>query len=113
MDFRSIPRALGRWGKRALRWVAPSILSGIFLWLAFPPGNAWPLAWVGLVPLILGLERSGLLGGFGRGWVAGALFQFLAGCLSGPFHKFVSGLYLPESVMQVLFCEVPVERLRG
>ena len=47
-----------------------SILSGAVLVLAFAPFGAWPLAWVGLVPLLLALEGSTP----GRAFLLGYLF---------------------------------------
>lgn len=36
-----------------------SLLAGLLLFLANPPFTLWPLAWVALVPLIVGVNRAG------------------------------------------------------
>lgn len=48
--------------------LAMAIVSGLLLWLAHPTPGLWPLAWIGLTPLILALQtasdprRAALLG---------------------------------------------------
>ncbi|OLE53063.1 MAG: apolipoprotein N-acyltransferase [Acidobacteria bacterium 13_1_20CM_3_53_8] len=54
-----------------------SVLSAALLVLAFPDFNLWPLAWVGLVPLMVAVARSrnqwrALI----TGWLAGTIFFY-------------------------------------
>ena len=44
-------------GKRIGLAVALSVLSGLFLFLAFPPFNLWPLMWVAVVPYLIAQHR--------------------------------------------------------
>src|SRR5215207_6179831 len=57
-----------------------SILSAVLLVLAFPDFELWPLAWVGLVPLLVAVgRRAHTARAFLLGWVTGTLF-FYASC---------------------------------
>ena len=57
-----------------------SILSAALLVLAFPDFELWPLAWVGLVPLLFAVGRRAHAGrAFLLGWTTGTLF-FYASC---------------------------------
>jgi len=47
--------------------------SGVLLGLAFPKAGLWPLAWVGLAPLLLSLRGAGPRRGLLLGYVAGAV----------------------------------------
>jgi apolipoprotein N-acyltransferase len=38
-----------------------ALLSGLLLWLACPPANLWPLAWVALAPLMVSITRASRL----------------------------------------------------
>jgi len=52
-----------------------ALLTGILLGLAFPPADAKWLVWVGLVPLLVAIERTqGPRHAFAIGYVAGAAF---------------------------------------
>ncbi len=52
--------------------------SALLLWAAFPPVNAWPLAWGALVPLLCALDRvRSRRGAFGLAWTAGFIFFLL------------------------------------
>lgn len=48
--------------------------SGTLLAMAFPYPSLWPLAWVGLVPLLLALSYRRVLAGFGVGYMFGLVF---------------------------------------
>ncbi len=51
------------------------LLSAVLCWAAFPPLNAWPLAWGGLVPLFFALSRlTSRRAAFGLAYLAGLLF---------------------------------------
>lgn len=74
-----------RWRLRALaRAVAPTALewalaatSSILLILSFPDFDLWPLAWVGLVPLLIAIvRRPRAPQAFMLGWVAGTIFFY-------------------------------------
>ncbi len=57
-------------------WVA-AIVSSILLILSFPDFNLWPLAWVGLVPLLLVIaRRPAPRRSFLLGWLAGTIFFY-------------------------------------
>src|SRR5437868_61573 len=57
--------------------VALSVLSAALLILAFPDFNLWPLAWVGLVPLLVAIARSrSQWQAFLSGWLAGTVFFY-------------------------------------
>src|SRR3989442_12287467 len=54
-----------------------AIVSAALLIVSFPDFDLWPLAWLALVPLFLGLVRSPQPGrAFFMGWVFGAVFFF-------------------------------------
>ena len=64
-----------------------ALLSGILYWLAFPGIDAWPLAFVAWVPLLLAMHRQTPRRAMLLGWVAGttmnvAGFWWLQGMLS-------------------------------
>jgi apolipoprotein N-acyltransferase len=54
-----------------------AFLSAAMLILSFPDHNLWPLAWVGLVPVLVAVARRAEPGaGFVLGWLTGALFFY-------------------------------------
>ena len=56
------------------------LLSALLLVASFPDFNLWPLAWVGLVPLLVAIARQPAPGrAFLFGWLLGTLF-FYASC---------------------------------
>ncbi|HEX8127652.1 MAG TPA: apolipoprotein N-acyltransferase [Pyrinomonadaceae bacterium] len=56
---------------------ALAVLSAFLLVLSFPDFNLWPLAWVGLVPLLVAVTRVGRARqAFVLGWLMGALFFY-------------------------------------
>jgi apolipoprotein N-acyltransferase len=56
---------------------ALAVLSAALLVFSFPDFNLWPLAWVGLVPLLLAIARSPGRGrAFLLGWISGTLFFY-------------------------------------
>ena len=52
-------------------------LSGVGLYLSFPPLGLWPLAFVALAPLLVALDRAPRRAAFWIGTLAGALFYAL------------------------------------
>lgn len=60
-------------GKASLADMAAAALSGAALALAFPNYHLWPLAWVGLVPLLIALR--------GKNPAHGALLGFITGAV--------------------------------
>ncbi|MCW5889918.1 MAG: apolipoprotein N-acyltransferase [bacterium] len=64
----------GRW--RRLAYAAGS---GLLLSASFPSLDVTPLAWIGLVPLLLATHGRSVRSAFALGWVAGMTF-FLATC---------------------------------
>lgn len=57
---------------------ALALLSGLLLALAFPGPRVWPLAWVGLVPLLVALEGVGAGRAFFLGFLTGLVQYALA-----------------------------------
>ncbi|HEV2881070.1 MAG TPA: apolipoprotein N-acyltransferase [Pyrinomonadaceae bacterium] len=56
---------------------ALAVLSAFLLILSFPDFNLWPLAWVGLIPLLVAIARvARARQAFALGWLAGALFFY-------------------------------------
>lgn len=56
---------------------ALAALSALLLVLSFPDFDLWPLAWVGLVPLLFAVARvERARQAFALGWLAGALFFY-------------------------------------
>jgi apolipoprotein N-acyltransferase len=56
---------------------ALAVLSAFLLILSFPDFDLWPLAWVGLVPLLVAVARvERARQAFALGWLAGALFFY-------------------------------------
>jgi apolipoprotein N-acyltransferase len=56
---------------------ATAVLSALLLVLAFPDFNLWPLAWVGLAPLLFTIaRRPRARQSFVLGWTTGALFFY-------------------------------------
>jgi apolipoprotein N-acyltransferase len=56
-----------------------AVLSGLCLAASLPSLEIAPLAWIGLVPLLLAIRGRSLRTAFGLGWVTGTVF-FLATC---------------------------------
>ncbi|MBF0292936.1 MAG: apolipoprotein N-acyltransferase, partial [Nitrospinae bacterium] len=65
---------IGAGGKTSLPDAGAAALSGAALALAFPDYHLWPLAWVGLVPLLLALRGKSPASGALLGFIAGAVF---------------------------------------
>ncbi|MCA1567547.1 MAG: apolipoprotein N-acyltransferase [Acidobacteria bacterium] len=56
---------------------ALAVLSAFLLILSFPDFDLWPLAWVGLVPLLVAAARvTRARQAFALGWLAGAIFFY-------------------------------------
>lgn len=58
----------------SLRRVVAVLASGVALALAFPDLEAWPLAWVALVPLLVVTHATRLRVAAGYGWLGGLAF---------------------------------------
>ncbi len=58
-----------------MRAVLLACLAGTLLALAFPYTSFWPLAWVGLVPLLVALKDERPTTGFALGYVFGLVFM--------------------------------------
>ncbi|MCZ6678448.1 MAG: apolipoprotein N-acyltransferase [Candidatus Poribacteria bacterium] len=62
--------------RRYQSWILAGI-SGILLILSFPSFNLFPIAWMGLIPLLIALKSvSSSKSAFWHGYVAGAIFFF-------------------------------------
>lgn len=73
------PHWRARVGAPTLRQCALAALSSLLLVLSFPDFELWPLAWVGLVPLLLAVfaqPRPRVTAAFLLGWLAGTLFFY-------------------------------------
>ncbi len=60
--------------RRLGRLLIPPIATGLLLALSFPSFDFEPLAWIGLVPLLLAIRGSSWKVAFGQGWLAGLVF---------------------------------------
>ena len=78
-----------------------SILSAACLILAFPKTDIWPLAWVGLVPLLCGLDGQTPARAFARAYLCGILF--FAGTLYWLIHVTLPGMILLVAYLAVYF----------
>ncbi|MEI7903642.1 MAG: apolipoprotein N-acyltransferase, partial [bacterium] len=63
-------------GARVLKGVA-AVLSGLLLWVAFPPQAQAESAWLALVPLFFVIRHSSSRGAFGWAWLSGLVFWTL------------------------------------
>jgi apolipoprotein N-acyltransferase len=83
-----------------------AFLSAALLILSFPNLNLWPLAWVGLVPVLVVVARRAEAGaGFVLGWLMGALF-FYGSCYWLTYSMMRYG-HLP-AVVAYLLLAIPV-----
>jgi apolipoprotein N-acyltransferase len=83
-----------------------AFLSAALLVLSFPDHDFWPLAWVGLVPVLVAVARRAEPGvGFVLGWLTGALF-FYGSCYWLTYAMVRYG-HLP-SVVAYLLLVMPV-----
>ncbi len=64
---------------RGWRDVALAVASGLCLSAAFPTLELAPLAWVGLVPVLIAIRGRSVRAAFGLGWLTGLTF-FVATC---------------------------------
>ncbi len=56
-----------------------ALLAAVLLVLAFPNFDYWPLAWIGLVPLLIAIaRRSNAKRAFLLGWLTGTVFFYLS-----------------------------------
>jgi apolipoprotein N-acyltransferase len=87
---------------------ALAALSALLLILSFPNFNLWPLAWVGLVPLIVAVVRAPHLNmrAFLLGWIAGTLF-FYGSCYWLTYSMVRYG-HIPTVVSYLLLFPAPL-----
>lgn len=78
-----------------------SVLSAGLLRLAFPKFDVWPLAWVGLVPLCMALEKQRLRHVVAVSWLCG--FLFFVTTLYWLIHVTVSGLFVLAACLGLFF----------
>ncbi|MBI5415680.1 MAG: apolipoprotein N-acyltransferase [Candidatus Omnitrophica bacterium] len=78
-----------------------SVLSAVLLVLAFPRTDLWPLAWVGLIPLLSSLDHQKLSSAFARAYGCG--FLFFAGTLYWFIHVTVVGAVLLIAFLSLYF----------
>ncbi|MBI3618402.1 MAG: apolipoprotein N-acyltransferase [Candidatus Omnitrophica bacterium] len=76
-------------------------LSAGLLILAFPQTDIWPLAWVGMVPLLCGLDGQTPARAFARAYLCGILF--FAGTLYWLIHVTLPGMVLLAAYLAVYF----------
>lgn len=95
MDLRKYKDFLFSFGERG------SILSAACLVLAFPKTDIWPLAWVGLVPLLRGLDGQTPSRAFARAYLCGILF--FGGTLYWLIHVTLPGMVLLVAYLAVYF----------
>lgn len=95
---RVAPKVSGTRGRQSL-WVVVglAVVSALLMFVAFPPAEINALAWVGLLPLIIGLSQLRPAQGFLVGWLFGMLF--MAGV-----NMFLSQFgVLPLAIMAIAF----------
>jgi apolipoprotein N-acyltransferase len=74
-----------------------AVLAGVLMWLANPPCTLWPLAWVGVAPLILSVTRAARLRqalwrGYLFGWVfLGATWYWIGLTIGAYTHDYRLG----------------------
>ena len=84
-----------------LRMLSLNALSAGLLILAFPKMDIWPLAWIGLVPLLRGLEGQTPSRAFARAYLCGILF--FGGTLYWLIHVTLPGMVLLVAYLAVYF----------
>ncbi len=83
----------------------PALLSGFLLALAFPGANLYPLAFIGLVPLLICIENMGKKERFAAGMVAGFVhFLTLIHWFTGTMHTYGHLNILIAVSLLVLLC---------
>lgn len=86
---------------------ALALLSAFLLVLSFPDFNLWPLAWVGLVPLLIAVTKTTRSRqAFMLGWMAGAVFFY--GSCWWLTHSMIYYGGLPRPVAYALLVPVVV-----
>jgi apolipoprotein N-acyltransferase len=88
-----------------------ALLSAALLILSFPDHNLWPLAWVGLVPVLVAVARRAESGaGFVLGWLTGVLF-FYGSCYWLTYSMMRYGHLPPLIAYLLLFIPVVIVSL--
>src|SRR3989338_8520560 len=77
------------------------VLSAVCLVLAFPQTDLWPLAWVGLIPLLRDLDGQTPLRAFARAYLCGVLF--FGGTLYWLIHVRLPGMILLVAYLGAYF----------
>ena len=100
MNLPRLTRCLPSWKNAALAFV-----SAVLLILAFPDFEAWFLAWFGLVPLFLAIEREkgSVVRSFVLGWLWGFVF-FTGTCWWLTFAPITYAGLPPVVAYLLLFC---------
>lgn len=89
-----------------------SFLSGLLYWLAFPGIDAWPLAFVALVPLFLALSGQSPKRAFWLGWTAGFAMTLTGFYWLSYTLQVFSGFPLPLCwLLQALLCAYQAGRI--
>lgn len=101
-------RRLARASRPTLAQSALAALSALLLVLAFPDFDLWPLAWVGLVPLMLAVTRGPARGpqAFVLGWLTGTLYFY--GSCWWLTHSMIHYGGIPRPVAYLLLAPVTV-----
>lgn len=92
---------LSRRKENLLKSFLSSASAAGLLILAFPKTDIWPLAWVGLVPLLRGLDGQTPLRAFNRAYLCGVLF--FGGTLYWLVHVTLPGMVLLVAYLAVYF----------
>jgi len=102
-DRRMSLDTVNRCRRNLWRSVVPTVLTGVLMAVAFPGFDQWYLAWVGLVPLLLVLDRASPRQGFWRGYLAGTVyFGIVLSWMCGLVH-WVGIIVLPGIVALVAY----------
>ncbi|MCA1614270.1 MAG: hypothetical protein LC800_09065 [Acidobacteria bacterium] len=101
-------RRLARACRPTLAQTLLAALSALLLVLSFPDFDLWPLAWVGLVPLMLAVTRGPARGAqaFALGWLAGTLYFY--GSCWWLTHSMIHYGGIPRPVAYLLLAPVTI-----
>jgi apolipoprotein N-acyltransferase len=81
-----------------------ALVSGALYWLAFPPFDAWPLAFIAWVPLLLAIETATPRAAFALGALQGIVCFAAAPWLAGAIARLTGFSLLPSAGFALVVC---------